>query len=193
MIHYLLQPHFMWRVPGRGYLLSARVSTELETEGCTLRSKTRRVLRALPIHSDSSYIQGNSSRTADSQSVTISLNTLHVTGAGEGGRHTSVDCHRAGLSVCMGRSEVGSHKGPVLSASALRRYLKSSASANSKGTNKTTHSSLAPVTHEGHRTPRLSTELCTCCSFSSTGGWRAAWCEAGGVPGRAVGWSGPRG
>jgi hypothetical protein len=135
LIHYLPQPRFMWKGRGR---LAAPVSSELEKEGCTMKSKTRCVSWALPIHSDSSgelsaYIQVNSSRTAESQSVTkktISLNTLHVGWfSGALSSWALVKTYRAGLSVCMGLClRYRAIKGwPSLSASALWRRLKSSA------------------------------------------------------------------
>lgn len=152
MIHYLSQSRFMWKGWG---LLAARVSNELEKEGCTMKSKTRRVSRALPIHSDSSrelsaYIQVNSSRTAESQSVTkrtISLNTWHVAWfSGALSSWALVKTYREGLSVCMGLClRYRATKGrPSLGASALRRCLKNSAASNVKGT----HSS--PVLGPGH-------------------------------------------
>lgn len=55
------------------------------------------------------------------------------------------------------------------------------------------HSCLALVTHEGHRTPRLSMELCTCHSSLPPGAGRLRGVRKGGgaaVPRRAAGWRG---
>lgn len=98
-------------------LQAAGVSTELEKKGHS-RSKTRGVSRALPIHSDSSRELSahilNSSKTAESQSVTkrtISFNTLNVMWfSGALSSWALVKTYRPGLSVCMGLSEVRSHK-----------------------------------------------------------------------------------